>query len=59
MGDLIKLPRIRVELGRRMRSTAISSAARIVPFLASPQANIPKNGVERDLTGFDFVVLEP
>jgi hypothetical protein len=31
----------------------------MVAFLASPQAIIPKNGVDRDLTDFDFVVLEP
>jgi hypothetical protein len=31
----------------------------MVAFLASPQVIIPKNGVDRDLTDFDFVVLEP
>ena len=38
---------------------ASSIAAQMVAFLASPQAIIPKNGVDRDLTDFDFVVLEP
>jgi hypothetical protein len=38
---------------------ASSIAAQMVVFLASPQAIIPKNGVDRDLTDFDFFVLEP
>jgi hypothetical protein len=38
---------------------ASSIAAQMVAFVASPQAIIPKNGVDRDLTDFDFVVLEP
>jgi hypothetical protein len=43
----------------RKVSPASSIAAQMVAFLAGPQAIIPKNGVDRDLTDFDFVVLEP